>query len=101
MMRFATAVTALTGSLPGSDGGLGRTILSDLQETSSMLLIVPPVGGWGKTYEKKTETMVEQVKKVERVGYGIVVRGNERPKGWMPDMNESGGGGGEREGSPG
>ncbi|KAI0845498.1 Translin [Daldinia vernicosa] len=94
MMRFATAVTALSGSMPGS-GTKGsdndRTILNDLQDVSSMLQICPPAGGKPNVYAKKLDIMIEQVRKVEIVGYGITVRGNERPKGWMPDMNESGG----------
>ncbi|OTB00721.1 hypothetical protein M426DRAFT_324084 [Hypoxylon sp. CI-4A] len=95
MMRFATAVTALSGSMPGSGtkGSDDRTILNDMQDVSSMLQICPTVGGKLGTYSKKLDIMIEQVRKVERVGYGITVRGNERPKGWMPDMNESGGGG--------
>ncbi|KAI1474485.1 Translin [Daldinia eschscholtzii] len=92
MMRFATAVTALSGSMPGS-GTKGsdddRTILNDLQDVSSMLQICPPAGGKPSIYAKKLDIMIEQVLKVERVGYGITVRGNERPKGWMPDMNDS------------
>ncbi|KAI1653076.1 Translin [Daldinia decipiens] len=94
MMRFATAVTALSGSMPGS-GSKGstdnRTILNDLQDVSSMLQICPAAGGKPSVYAKKLDIMIEQVRKVERVGYGITVRGNERPKGWMPDINESGG----------
>jgi predicted translin family RNA/ssDNA-binding protein len=85
MMRFATAVTALSGSIPGSADG-SRTILADLQEVSSVLQVVPALPG--KNFALKMSTMVEQVRKVERVGYGVTVRGNERPKGWMPDMNE-------------
>ena len=81
MMRFATAVTALSGAIPGAaaDDDAGRSILQDLQDTASMLQIVPPVAfkGWA---DKKT-VMIEQVRKVERVGYGVTVRGNERPKG--------------------
>ncbi|KAF3069843.1 Translin-associated protein X [Daldinia childiae] len=94
MMRFATAITALSGSMPGSGtkgSDDGRTILNDLQDVSSMLQICPPAGGKPSVYAKKLDIMIEQVRKVERVGYGITVRGNERPKGWMPDMNESGG----------
>ncbi|KAI1465297.1 Translin [Daldinia caldariorum] len=94
MMRFATAVTALSGSMPGSStkgSDHDRTILNDLQDISSMLQICPPAGGKSSVYAKKLDIMIEQVLKVERVGYGITVRGNERPKGWMPDMNESGG----------
>ncbi|KAH8682523.1 Translin [Xylariales sp. PMI_506] len=89
MMRFATATTALTGQIPGSADG-SRTILADLQDVSSMLQIIPSAGG-GKSYDLKVRTMVEQVRKVERVGYGVTVRGNERPKGWMPDMNDDSG----------
>jgi len=117
MMRFATAVTALTGSMPtgtgGDDNGQDkdsassaaadksdgdnnrRTILTDMQDVSSMLQICPPVGGKYIIYAKKTSVMIEQVHKVERLGYGVTVRGNERPKGWMPDLNEPGGGGGD------
>ncbi|KAI1099678.1 Translin [Jackrogersella minutella] len=96
MMRFATAVTALSGSMPGRDAkegdrSSGRTILTDMQDVSSTLQIGPPLGGKPGTYAKKLSIMIEQVHKVERVGYGITVRGNERPRGWMPDMNESGG----------
>ncbi|KAI1209774.1 Translin [Annulohypoxylon truncatum] len=99
MMRFATAVTALSGSMPGLDAknSEGRTILNDMQEVSSVLQICPPLGGKPGTYSKKLGIMIEQVLKVERLGYGITVRGNERPKGWMPDMNEPGGGEGYQE----
>ncbi|KAI0839039.1 Translin [Hypoxylon sp. FL0890] len=99
MMRFATAATALSGSMPGlsTEGSDNRTILTDMQEISSLLQICPTVGGKPSIYSKKSSIMVEQVRKVERLGYGITVRGNERPKGWMPDMNESGGGDGDQE----
>ncbi|KAI0881422.1 Translin [Annulohypoxylon maeteangense] len=99
MMRFATAVTALSGSMPGLDvkSSEGRTILNDMQEVSSVLQICPPLGGKPGTYSKKLGIMIEQVRKVERLGYGITVRGNERPKGWMPDMNEPTGGEGYQE----
>ncbi|KAI3324866.1 Translin [Xylariaceae sp. AK1471] len=115
MMRFATAVTALTGSMPtGSSGtndvhgdkdqgeakenGTGsRTILTDMQDVSSMLQICPQVGGKSNVYAKKTDIMIEQVRKVERLGYGVTVRGNERPKGWMPDLNEGFTGGGDED----
>ncbi|OTA87895.1 hypothetical protein M434DRAFT_15269 [Hypoxylon sp. CO27-5] len=99
MMRFATAATALSGSMPGlsTESFHNRTILTDMQEISSLLQICPTVGGKPGIYSKKSSIMIEQVRKVERLGYGITVRGNERPKGWMPDMNESGGGDGDPE----
>ncbi|KAI1421515.1 Translin [Xylaria sp. FL1777] len=104
MMRFATAVTALSGSMPAGDrpqkgsggedrgdeesDGTRRTILTDMQDVSSMLQICPPLGGRFNSYAKKLAIMIEQVHKVERLGYGVTVRGNERPKGWMPDLSE-------------
>lgn len=102
MMRFATAATALSGSMPGlsTESSDNRTILTDMQEISSLLQTCPTVGGKPGIYSKKSSIMIEQVRKVERLGYGIIVRGNERPKGWMPDMNESGGGDGDPEDTP-
>ncbi|KAI1638737.1 Translin [Biscogniauxia mediterranea] len=100
MMRFATAVTALAGAVPTGEGSQGRgpptaaaaddkrTIVNDMQEVSSMFHICPPVGGKPSNYAKKMDVMVEQVLKVERLGYGVTVRGTERPKGWMPDLKE-------------
>ncbi|KAI0909755.1 Translin [Ustulina deusta] len=111
MMRFATAVTALSGGMPTGDRpqkGSGeaqseghdndndndgendgkRTILTDMQDVSSMLQICPTLGSKSNTYAKKLGIMIEQVRKVERLGYGVAVRGNERPKGWMPDLND-------------
>lgn len=35
---------------------------------------------------KKIEVMQNSVEKVERAAYGILVRGSERPGGWMPDL---------------
>ncbi|KAI0170684.1 Translin [Pestalotiopsis sp. NC0098] len=108
MMRFATTVTALTGAIPtgpvagekpdtedsamtdGDDAAVPRNILGDLQDVSSMLQLIHLKD---RNYLKKKDVMIEQVRKVERVGYGVTVRGNERPKGWMPDMNDDYGGG--------
>jgi predicted translin family RNA/ssDNA-binding protein len=40
-----------------------------------------------KDLHKKIDTMQESVEKVERVAYGLLVRGSERPEGWMPDLS--------------
>ncbi|KAJ5895662.1 hypothetical protein N7495_007353 [Penicillium taxi] len=40
-----------------------------------------------RDYGKKLEVMQSSVEKVERAAYGILVRGSERPKGWMPDLS--------------
>ncbi|KAJ3473650.1 hypothetical protein NLG97_g10199 [Lecanicillium saksenae] len=66
LMRFATVTTAQTGQLLGDHG---RTLLSDMQSLG-------------------VEAMRQSVRKVEKLGYGLVVRGSERPKGWLPDMKE-------------
>lgn len=97
MMRSATSNTALNGAIPEGPGG--RTIQKDLQDVSSMLQVNHPIGR-PFSYSKKMDVMIEQVRKVERLGYGVRIRGNERPKGWMPDLNEDrldDGGGGQDE----
>jgi hypothetical protein len=38
---------------------------------------------------KKLEVMQTSVEKVERAAYGILVRGSERPSGWMPELGGS------------
>lgn len=68
----------------GDDGR--RTILMDIQDLSSWFETLPPQGD--KFYRGKMEAMRNSVRKVERLGYGLVVRGTERPKGWVPDMKD-------------
>lgn len=36
---------------------------------------------------QKVGVMQNSVEKVERAAYGILVRGSERPSGWMPDLS--------------
>ena len=38
--------------------------------------------------QKKMDVMQQSVEKVEKALYGLIVRGRERPKGWMPDLKE-------------
>ncbi|CRG83481.1 Translin-associated protein X [Talaromyces islandicus] len=42
---------------------------------------------------KKLGVMQNSVEKVERAAYGILVRGSERPTGWMPDLSTAAGAG--------
>ena len=89
MMRLATAATALTGEIPGGgESGTGRTIVQDIQHLGSMYEILPPLKP-GKSWWDKMKVMRENTRKVERLGYSHRVRGSERPKGWMPDLNEA------------
>lgn len=103
MMRFATTTAAINGELaaaavpPPDDGGdaprYPRTILTDMQELGTMFELLPQQHG--KSYQMKLETIRQSVLKVEKLGYGLRVRGSERPKGWMPDMADDAGAGEE------
>lgn len=68
-----------------------RTILTDLRQLRSALesLNTSGTGPFGKEADKKAEVMRQSVEKVERALYGLIVRGAERPKGWMPDLSEN------------
>ncbi|TLD24962.1 hypothetical protein PspLS_05599 [Pyricularia sp. CBS 133598] len=100
MMRFATTTAAINGELaaasaPPADTGdaprYPRTILTDMQELGTMFELLPQQHG--KSYQMKLETIRQSVLKVEKLGYGLRVRGSERPKGWMPDMADDVGAG--------
>lgn len=103
LMRFAITAMATSGELPkpdasGSDAmevdaasaSSQRTILTDLRQLRSALesLNTSNTGPFGKEADKKADVMRQSVEKVERALYGLTVRGAERPKGWMPDLNE-------------
>jgi predicted translin family RNA/ssDNA-binding protein len=83
LMRFATVTTAQTGELAGVDD---RNIMGDIQELGCAFEILPDVPT--KDWRGKMGAMRQSVKKVEKLGYGLVVRGSERPKGWVPDMKD-------------
>lgn len=90
-MRFATVTTAQHGALLGGEGegeagGERRTILCDIQALGcafELLRAIPT-----RDYRGKMDAARQSVKKVEKLGYGLVVRGSERPKGWVPDMKD-------------
>lgn len=91
LMRFATVTTAQTGKLVGGIEGVDdaerRNILSDIHELGCAYEMLPEIPG--KDYRFKMTAMKQSVRKVEMLGYGIVVRGSERPKGWIPDMSDA------------
>ena len=114
-MRFAITSMATHGTLPrgpkssdseqDSGGGgrrgqeeedEGRDILTDLRSLRSCFESLDTTSS-GKDWTplkrdvgKKMEVMRSCVEKVEGAMYGMIVRGRERPKGWVPDL-----GGGE------
>lgn len=103
LMRFGITTIATSGSLPGSvqrlhgdkaestDQGK-RDIMMDLRIMRAAFesLDTNEYGGsgFGKTIQKKMEVMSTCVEKVEMAVYGMVVRGRERPKGWVMDVRE-------------
>lgn len=87
MMRFATIVAALSGSMAGgAAAGEERTIGRDMQELGSFFEMLPQQHDKG--YSSKMSTLRQSVFKVEKLGYGLKVRGSERPTGWMPDTSD-------------
>jgi len=97
LMRFGITTMATTGSLPSSsreiDGVVSeRDILMDMRELrmSFQALDTTSCGGTGlgKDVEKKMEVMKTCVEKVETAVYGMIIRGRERPKGWVPDLSD-------------
>jgi predicted translin family RNA/ssDNA-binding protein len=87
MMRFATTSSALTGKLASGDTEDGRNIVQDMHELGSFFEMLPRWGGNKITWDKKLEVTRQSVQKVEKLGYDLKVRGSERPKGWIPDLN--------------
>ncbi|KAJ0107989.1 hypothetical protein J7T55_008125 [Diaporthe amygdali] len=88
MMRFATTTAALTGTMAGGSAtpavdGRERTIVVDMQELGSFFEMLPQQ--YNKSYQIKLSTLRTSVLKVEKLGYGLTVRGTERPAGWMPE----------------
>ncbi|KAJ9349922.1 hypothetical protein DTO280E4_8837 [Paecilomyces variotii] len=64
-------------------------IVVDLREIRSLFesLNVPRRHNMLRDMYKKVEVMQNSVEKVERAAYGILVRGSEKPKGWVPDLS--------------
>lgn len=103
IMRFA--VTSLsTGNMAATtDTGDEKKMETDgpkLQSSQQGLVVdirqirssfegmtVPKRHDLFREFGKKAEIMQNSVEKVERAAYGILVRGSERPAGWMPDVS--------------
>ncbi|KAF2501755.1 translin associated factor X [Lophium mytilinum] len=67
-----------------------RDVLADLRELRLCLEGLEPSRGskFEGDAEKKMTVMRQCVEKVETALYGLIVRGQERPKGWIPDLRE-------------
>lgn len=102
MMRFATVALSTGNAAPTTETenadqakrspGLSSTqsgIVVDLRTMRAGFeaLSVPRRHFMLRDLGKKSEVMQNSVEKVERAAYGILVRGSERPSGWMPDLS--------------
>lgn len=106
VMRFAITSMATNAFLPSasittdpSSAGSAqrpRTTLIDLQLIRMRLEVLNYDHKSDYRFAKDAETKLKvtqtSVEKVEKALYGLVVRGSERPQGWVPDMREGGGG---------
>ena len=98
MMRFAVMALSSGNAEQGeSDDAQKLPTLSQTQggivvdlrvmRAEFEALSVPRRSNMLKDLFKKVEVMQNSVEKVERAAYGILVRGSERPSGWMPDLS--------------
>lgn len=104
IMRFAVVQLSsgnatATSTAPVADGAVEAQPprLSDTQagividlrtmRARSEALGVPRKHNVMRDLGQKVGVMQNSVEKVERAAYGILVRGSERPSGWMPDLS--------------
>lgn len=85
-MRFGITMVALGGV--GEEGGDAGCILMDLRRLREEFEALDTQGSGllGKDVDRKMVVMKQCVEKVENAVYGVIVRGSERPKGWVPDL---------------
>jgi len=110
LMRFSITAIATSGKIPTSSSqadpdtqmadadteksiqeseSQDRDVLTDLRNLRIYLekLDASTDGSLGRDISKKMGVMQVCVQKVENALYGLIVRGSERPKGWVPDLN--------------
>lgn len=89
LMRFAITNMATHGAVPrgaaATEGGEGGDIMTDLRQLRASF---EGLDGAGRKADKKMDVMRSCVEKVEGAVYGMIVRGRERPKGWVVDVGE-------------
>ncbi|KAK1073741.1 hypothetical protein LTR12_012122 [Friedmanniomyces endolithicus] len=105
LMRFAITAMATSGELPSigtpsSDDAMDvegaarqqRNVLTDMRGLRAALEgLDTGFGPLAKDASMKMRVMQTSVEKVEKALYGLIVRGAERPKGWMPEIEGGGG----------
>ena len=115
LMRWCITTMATTGSIPGSSPAPAlaptpthpshspqqqqppkqqRNMVADLRSLRTSFEALDTHGAPQQLHrdaEKKMEVMRACVEKVEAALYGMMVRGRERPSGWVPDEMGDGG----------
>lgn len=86
MMRFATGKTRAPGVLDGGGSVKGRSVLEDIRELGCAFETLPKVPD--RAFGVKLETMRQSVKKVEVLGYRLVIQRGEHAEGWLPDADD-------------
>ena len=80
---------ASSGLATPAAGAVGRNMVTDLRELRARLETLNTRGaGIDRDAARKMDVMRACVDKVEAACYGLVVRGRERPKGWVPAAEE-------------
>ena len=93
-MRWAITGMAYQGEIPGQDAKCAdeigkRTIAQDLRELRVELESLRTHGSTLETVvRQKMDVMKTSVNKVESAAYDLIVRGKERPKGWVPEARD-------------
>ena len=97
-MRFAITNMATSGCIPGNSATATTTsgesdsevrpengnIVTDLRTMRASFEALDPKGGYlERDVGRKMEVMRTCVEKVEMAVYGMIVRGRERPRGWV------------------
>ncbi|KAK8179018.1 Translin [Phyllosticta citribraziliensis] len=106
LMRFSITAMATSGALPGGqarrqaraeEGDMDvdspaattpqRNVLDDMRDLRTLLEGLDIADRkFSDDVDKKMGVMRTCVEKVENALYGLMIRGRERPKGWMPDL---------------
>ena len=82
---------ATSGEVPRGqsvDGRQGRDIVSDLRALRASFETLDTIAArrdMKRDVEQKMKVMRTSVEKVEAAVCGMIIRGRERPKGWVPD----------------
>ena len=86
MMRFATGKTRARGVLVASESEKGRSVLEDIRDLGCTFETLPKVPD--KAFGVKLDAMRGSVKKVEVLGYRLVIQRGEHAEGWVPDAED-------------